>query len=100
MSRYGEVVDRLDQILNVERNLVELYRHSAGLDTDAEHHRAFHAMAERHRSHVDRIEHLKEALQREGGEGFFGELIDAIGKAFGGVLSSLPLMFIEGGTHP
>ena len=98
MSRFGEVVDRLREALRLERQLVDLYKRAGDRSADSHAARTLHGIAERHSSHSERLGHLVERLEREGGEGVFAELMQSLGHAISGMLSTIPVMIVESET--
>src|SRR5688572_15637677 len=93
-SRFGEVVDRVKEALRLERQLVDLYKQAGDRAKDDHLARSFHGIAERHASHAERVEHLRDRLERDAGEGMFGELMESIGEAFSSMLSAIPVGMI------
>ena len=98
-SRFGEVVDRLKEALRLERQLVELYKGAGDRTADAHASRTLYGIGERHASHAERLTHLTDRLEREGGEGMFGELMQSLGEAITGMLSMIPVMIVEAETE-
>lgn len=98
MSRSGEVVDRLREALQLERQLTDLYKNAGDRIADDHAARILHGISERHASHSERLTHLCDRLEREAGEGFFGELWESLGEAITGMLAAIPVMIVESGT--
>ncbi|HVK40415.1 MAG TPA: hypothetical protein VNA88_17930 [Candidatus Kapabacteria bacterium] len=98
MSRFGEVVDRVRETLRLERQITDYYKNTGDRSTDEHAARILHGIAERHASHVERLDHLCDRLERAAGEGFFGELMESIGEALSGMIATIPVMIVESGT--
>jgi rubrerythrin len=99
MSRFGEVVDRVKEALRLERQLVDLYKYSGDRSPDSHAARTLHGISERHASHVERLDHLRDRLERDAGEGVFGELMESLGHAIAGMVATIPVMVVETETH-
>ena len=98
MSRFGEVVDSVKEALRLERQLTDLYKSSGDRASDPHVTRSLHGIAERHASHAERLEGLRDRLEREAGEGIFGELMESLGEAISGMLATIPVMIVESET--
>lgn len=98
MSRFGEVVDRIREALRLERQMVDLYKKAGDRASDAHVARTLHGISERHVSHAERLDHLRDRLEHEAGEGMFGELMESIGEALSGMVATIPVMIVESGT--
>ena len=98
MSSHAEVIDRLKEANRLERELAEMYKHTGDRADDEHIQRVLHGIAERHASHSERLTVLNDRLEREAGEGVFGELMESIGEALGGMISTIPVMIVGAGT--
>lgn len=97
-SRFGQVIDRLKEAHRLERQLIELYKHAGDRSKDSRAERTLHGIAESHASQAERLHHLIERLEREGGDGWFAELMQSLGEALSGILSTIPVMIVESET--
>jgi hypothetical protein len=97
-SRYGEVIDHLKEALRLERQLIDLYKGAGDRSKDLHVGRTLQGIAERHASQSERLHHLIERLEREGGEGMFAEMMQSLGHAISGMLSMIPVMVVEAET--
>jgi rubrerythrin len=98
MSRFGEVVDRVREALRLERQLTDLYKNAGDRAGDPHIARTLHGIAERHASHAERVNQLRDRLEHAAGESMFGEMMESLGHAISGALSMIPVMIVEAET--
>jgi hypothetical protein len=98
MNKNKTVLEGLGLAIQLEKSMVDYYKHAAEKDHHGALTEQFRALADRHFIVVGRLDSQRERLHAENGEGVIGHAIEAIGKAIFDTLAGLPVSAIRAET--
>lgn len=100
MNRLKPLIDGLDHVVEMERNLMHYYKHAGDHASDRVWQRRMYTNMERHVSHIGRLELRRSRLEDEAHRGRISDFFGSLGQAVQDVAAGLPIEMIISETEP
>lgn len=100
MNRLKPLIDGIDRVVEMERDLMHYYKHAGDGASHQSMRHHMHVNMERHLAHIGRLELRRSRLEDEARQGRLGDFIQSLGKAVETMAAAFPMEMIVTETEP